>query len=95
MSETSHQISTEHPQIKVLFFAALREASGTAELRLSLPAPLQISGLLAFIAAGSAQVQQALAGREILAAINQQLVSPHAWVQPGDEVALFPPVTGG
>ncbi len=81
--------------IKVLFFAALREAIGHSELQLTLPAPLQISGVLALLSATSPQVQQALAGREVLAALNQQLVASTAWVSPGDEVALFPPVTGG
>lgn len=81
--------------VKVLFFAALREAIGYSELQLTLPAPLQISGVLVLLSAKSPQVQQALAGREVLAALNQQLVASTAWVSPGDEVALFPPVTGG
>lgn len=83
------------PQIKVLFFAALREAIGQSELQLTLPAPLQISGVLALLSAQSPKVHQALAGREVLAALNQQLVGCDSWVQSGDEVALFPPVTGG
>lgn len=92
---TSCDINNTAPQIRVLFFAALREAIGQSELQLALPAPLQIPGLLALMSAQCPQVQQALAGREVLAAVNQQLVGSSAWVSPGDEVALFPPVTGG
>ncbi len=83
------------PQIKVLFFAALREAIGQSELQLTLPVPLQISGVLALLSAQSSKVHQALAGREVLAALNQQLVGCDTWVQSGDELALFPPVTRG
>ncbi len=83
------------PQIRVLFFAALREAIGHSELQLTLPAPLQICGVLALLSAQSSKVHQALAGREVLAALNQQLVGCDTWVQSGDELALFPPVTGG
>lgn len=87
--------SDASPQIKVLFFAALRDAIGQSELQLTLPAPLQISGVLELLSAQSSKVQQALAGREVLAALNQQLVGCDSWVQSGDELALFPPVTGG
>ncbi len=81
--------------IKVLFFAALREAIGHSELQLSIAGPLQIKGVLALVSAQCPKVQRALAGGEVLAAVNQHLVGSTAWVSPGDEVALFPPVTGG
>jgi len=82
-------------QTKILFFAALREAVGSSEMLLPQLAPMQLSSLLTLLASQSSNIAAALTDREVLTAVNQQLVNQQAWVQPGDEVALFPPVTGG
>lgn len=81
-------------QTRILFFAALREAVGS-EILLAQSEPMQISNLLTLLISKSDTIAAALIGGEVLTAVNQQLVNQQAWVQPGDEVALFPPVTGG
>lgn len=83
------------PDTAVLFFASLREAMKTARLNLQLTEPLPVHELVRQIAQQSASYATALAGRELLVAVNEQLVTQQSTVAPGDTVALFPPVTGG
>ena len=79
----------------VLFFASLREAMKTPNLNLALENPVQVCELVQLISTQSAAYAAALAGRELLVAVNEQLVTQQCMVTPGDTVALFPPVTGG
>ncbi|MCM2290094.1 MAG: molybdopterin converting factor subunit 1 [Sulfuritalea sp.] len=82
--------------IKVLFFAGLREALGTGSESLALPAGVVTVGLLRDHLAVRGESWAALATtRNLRAAVNQQMVGPDAPVKAGDEVAFFPPVTGG
>ncbi|MCB5184103.1 molybdopterin converting factor subunit 1 [Methylobacillus gramineus] len=82
--------------IQLLYFASLREALGIEGEALPLPEVLNISALMALLAARGGAWQEQFAGtRPLRAAINQALVANSALVQAGDEVAFFPPVTGG
>lgn len=80
---------------QVLFFASLREAMKIGSLKLTLTKPVTVQNLLMMIAGQSDRFAAALAERELLVAINEQLAGQQDTVQPGDTVALFPPVTGG
>ncbi|MGD2021190.1 MAG: molybdopterin converting factor subunit 1 [Thiohalocapsa sp.] len=82
--------------IRVRYFASLREALGTAEEAL---AP-EHAGTVAEIRAGLCERGGAWAaalgdGRPVLAAVNQLMAGPDTQVTDGDELAFFPPVTGG
>ena len=44
---------------------------------------------------GGAWAAELAAGRAVRAAVNHELASADSPVAPGDEVAFFPPVTGG
>ncbi|WP_275553985.1 molybdopterin synthase sulfur carrier subunit [Mixta sp. Marseille-Q2659] len=80
--------------IKVLFFAQVRELVETAEL--SLPADYAtVDELRTALAARGDRWDLALSAGKLLASVNQTLVSLQHPVQDGDEVAFFPPVTGG
>ena len=83
--------------VKILYFARLREALGTAGEELELPANVTtVAGLMAWLAErGDAWRQEFDGCRPLRAAINQSLATDGALVQNGDEVAFFPPVTGG
>jgi molybdopterin synthase sulfur carrier subunit len=82
--------------IKILYFAALRDALGCAEESISLPAGVATIGELRAYLAGRGEGWEALQhGRNIRAARNQRMAQPGEVVQPGDEIAFFPPVTGG
>lgn len=83
--------------LKLLYFARLREAVGLAQEEIPVPqAVADIQGLMAWLAARGGAWQQEFAGcRPLRAAINQTLVANTATFKAGDEIAFFPPVTGG
>jgi sulfur-carrier protein len=80
----------------MLYFAWVRERIGVGEEMVELSEVEPLSALVARLAARSDGHGAALAhlGR-LRAAVNQDFVGWDALVAPGDEVALFPPVTGG
>ncbi|MDU5452663.1 molybdopterin synthase sulfur carrier subunit [Pseudescherichia vulneris] len=80
--------------IKVLFFAQVRELVGCDSL--TLESEFQsVEALRQELAARGDRWALALEEGRLLAAVNQTLVSFDHPVVSGDEVALFPPVTGG
>ena len=82
--------------VKILFFAGLREALGTGSESLALPAGVATVGALREHLAARGEPWMALATtKNLRSAVNQQMVGPDAPVGQGDEVAFFPPVTGG
>ena len=81
--------------VRVLFFASLREALGSGE---SLPYTHQIATVAQLhehLASRGEQWQTIKSIRNLRAAVNQQMVTMDAAIKDGDEVAFFPPVTGG
>jgi len=82
--------------ITVLYFARLREAVGTSEERVSLPDDVATAGdLLAHLTNTDEQKKFAFEGLDIKIAVNQEQATLMTAIAAGDEVALFPPVTGG
>ena len=83
--------------VKLLYFAALREQVGCAEEALVLPEGVNtVAGLRAHLMARGGAWQTSLAAtRALRVAVNQVMSKPDTPVKPGDEVAFFPPVTGG
>ena len=81
--------------VKILYFASLREQLACDTETLDLPAGVHdVAGLRQhLVARGGAWA--ALAGPRVRAAVNQQLASPAQVLGADDEVAFFPPVTGG
>jgi len=81
--------------IKVLYFARLRESLGKADEEMDVPQDTTVTGLMEQLAARGGAWQQEFTSGRIRAAINQTLASQDAVINRGDEVAFFPPVTGG
>ncbi len=83
--------------ITLLYFARLREAFGMASEQLALPAgAATLESVRATLAArGGVWAQELAAGRAFRAAVNQAIARADTPVKDGDEVAFFPPVTGG
>ena len=82
--------------VKILFFAGLREALGTGTETLAQPVDVATVGGLRDLLAARGEPWSALATtKNLRVAINQQMVGFDAALKPGDEVAFFPPVTGG
>jgi sulfur-carrier protein len=80
--------------IKVLFFAQVRELTGTSSLEMPESFP-DVSALRAALAQRGERWALALESGKLLAAVNQTLVPMTHPLRAGDEVAFFPPVTGG
>ncbi|MDA0119648.1 molybdopterin synthase sulfur carrier subunit [Vibrio sp. T11.5] len=80
--------------IKVLFFAQTRELVDTDELELEARFET-VEALRADLAAREGKWDLALEPGKLLAAVNQSIVSLGHPLSDGDEVAFFPPVTGG
>jgi molybdopterin synthase sulfur carrier subunit len=82
--------------VKVLFFAGLREALGSGSETLDLPAGIAtVGGLRDFLAARGEPWSALTSTKNLRVAVNQQMVGLDTPVKAGDEVAFFPPVTGG
>lgn len=83
--------------LTVLYFAWLRERIGTGEESVVPPAGIGTVGeLTAWLARRSPRHAAAFENRRtIRCAVNQDFADPDAPIGPGDEIAFFPPVTGG
>jgi sulfur-carrier protein len=83
--------------VTILYFAWLRERVGTSEERVTLPAGVRtVADLIAWLVERGAGHASAFANRRtVRCAVNQDFAAPETLVHPGDEVAFFPPMTGG
>lgn len=80
--------------VHVLYFAGLKEALGLPGESVQLPAGVTTVGALRDWLVGQGRDKLATA-RNLRCAVNQEMAGPDAAVADGDEVAFFPPVTGG
>jgi molybdopterin synthase sulfur carrier subunit len=83
--------------VKLLYFAWLRAKIGTAEEELPLPPQVHdVSSLLQWLKSRGPGYAEALKDLStVRVAVNQDYVGLQHPVRDGDEVAVFPPVTGG
>jgi molybdopterin synthase sulfur carrier subunit len=90
--------------VQVLFFASLRDTVGVDALEVELSGPTTIDGLLTLLAVrlnsvAHTALTDALNASRMRIAVNQDLLPDQnpgiVAIQPGDEVAFLPPVTGG
>jgi molybdopterin synthase sulfur carrier subunit len=84
--------------VRVVYLARLREAflSPGETLRLPGGSEATVAGVLAELRSrGGAFAAELAPGRAIRVAVNHDMAQPTDAVRDGDEVALFPPVTGG
>jgi len=81
--------------IKVLYFAALREALGSGET-VSIEADATLADLRDRLIASSQRHAEALSRAKLVrGALDQQMCDESTRIGAGSEVAFFPPVTGG
>jgi len=81
--------------IKVLFFAQLRDQLGISELSLDSSDNSNVQMLLNNLKAKNEAWGKHLSQGTIMVAVNQVISHKTATLKSGDEVAFFPPVTGG
>ena len=75
--------------INILFFASLREQLGSGEAQLPFKPDLTVEDVW------NMSTNQCALPSNLLVAVNQEYVSFNQVIEDGDEVAFFPPVTGG
>ncbi|MBK6631570.1 MAG: molybdopterin converting factor subunit 1 [Betaproteobacteria bacterium] len=81
--------------VKVLYFAGLREAVGQSAEQFALPAGVGSVGQLhAYLAARGGAWEALATTKNLRIAVNQNMAAMDTPVKAGDEVAFFPPVTG-
>ncbi|MFG6440304.1 MoaD/ThiS family protein [Roseateles sp. LKC17W] len=81
--------------VRLKFFASLREKLGEGEV---LPLPdgsTAADARAALRARGGAHAEALATGRAVRSALNQKMCAESAVLADGDELAFFPPVTGG
>jgi len=78
-------------KLNIRLFATLKERAGTNALSLELPDSANVETLLAVLAAPAL----APSLRTVLVAVNNDYAFPDQMLAPDDEIALFPPVSGG
>jgi molybdopterin synthase sulfur carrier subunit len=83
--------------MRLLYFAWLRAKIGTAEEELALPSQVHdVNTLLQWLKSRGPGYADALKDLSaVRVAVNQDYVGPEHPIRDGDEVAVFPPVTGG
>ena len=75
-------------EVRVRLFAMLRDRAGTSELTLELPEGARVGDALAALS-GLAE------GIPLVMAVNREYAPEDRPLDPGDELALIPPVSGG
>jgi MoaE-MoaD fusion protein len=74
--------------VRVRLFAGLRERAGADEVELELPDGALVSDALE-------RLSKVTLGVRVVMAVNHEYADPDASLEPGDELALIPPVSGG
>lgn len=83
-------------KVHVLYFASLREAAGVASEGIMLPHHVDtVAALRAYLACRGGNWSAFDPEFAVRAAVNQEMAQPLHRLNEGDEVAFFPPVTGG
>ena len=83
--------------MRLLYFAWLRERIGLPEERVEPPAgTANVSDLVAWLRSRGPGYVAALADTaRVRCAVNQVFATPETAIADGDEIAFFPPITGG
>jgi molybdopterin synthase sulfur carrier subunit len=83
--------------ITIIYFARLRESLGASSEQLVLPADVRdLDGLRGLLTTrGGAWADELAGSKPVRAAVNQDMAQGDTLIRDGDEIAFFPPVTGG
>ena len=84
---------TKAVNIRVLFFGAARDAVEANQLELAVEAPATVSSAFQSLKTRFSTLERF--GRSLLFAVNQEYATPDTQLKDDDELAVFPPVSGG
>ena len=79
--------------VRIRFFAVLREIVGLEEREIDLPEGTTVAGLLETVVSEYGKLGPYM--KVVQVAVNHEIVEPAHIVNPDDEVAFLPPVSGG
>ena len=80
-------------QVKLLFFATLRDRAGTKSIELDIPSGLTVRGLKEKISNEYPNLKASMSS--VLITINREYAFDEAVIPQNAELAMFPPVSGG
>ncbi len=80
-------------KVRVLFFGAARDVAGAGEVNFTLSGPTVATDAFEQVLAAYPELRRF--GRSLLFAVNQEYAPLDLLVREGDELAVFPPVSGG
>jgi len=80
-------------RVHVLFFGAARDAAGGEEIDFEFSSPANAANARAQLLAAYPSLQRF--GNSLLLAVNQEYADANREIRDGDELAIFPPVSGG
>ena len=80
-------------QIRMRYFASLREITGLSDETLSVPEETTVAGARSFLLERYPRLESALA--RAVCAINHQYVTAETLLKENDEIVFIPPVGGG
>lgn len=86
-------METASIKVRILFFGAARDAVGKEEIDFKLNSPADAASARSQILSAYPDLQRF--GNSLLLAVNQEYAEARREIQEGDELALFPPVSGG
>ncbi len=86
-------MDTTPTALNIRLFATLKDKVGKSRIAVSIEEPLTVAALLAQLTDRYPTMAEALAIS--LVAVNRNYADRDSIIHPGDEVALFPPVSGG
>jgi len=84
---------TDAVKVRVLFFGAARDVVDQNPLEISLAAPATVATAFQSLVAKYSELERF--GRSLLFAVNQEYATPDTMLKENDELAVFPPVSGG
>ena len=93
ITAVANKTSGQTKVIRVLFFGAARDAVGQAATVVEVQLPMTAANAFAQIVSAFPALKRF--GKSLLFAINEEYATSDREVQDGDEIAIFPPVSGG
>jgi MoaE-MoaD fusion protein len=86
-------LTSDKMQVRLLFFATLKDIVGAREMQLEVPVGVTIADVLTHLEGNYPRIKEYR--QVVLTAINEEYVDQNTQVEDGDELAIFPPVSGG
>lgn len=93
MTKEQEEVKQERITVRVLFFGAAREIVGREEVSMQLNEPATAASAFEEVVSHYPDLRRF--GRSLLFAVNQEYAERDRIVRSGDELAIFPPVSGG